>query len=495
MWPFNRKTEAPKKPRFARSYTGAKASRLLADVLSPSSSADKEIRPALRTLRDRSRQLARNEPYANRALQIFKTNIIGEAGLHFQSKARNLPMNGESFGSLDTAGNDIIESNFRKWCRPGNCEVTGTHSWIDVQNLAIEGLVRDGEILIRHVRNADNPFGYSLQLLEPDFLDEEYNTTNHETGNRVIMGVELNKVNKPVAYFMFEGPTHPYDDLSYGLSKPGHTRVPASDVLHIFDPTRSQQTRGVPLFSSVMKALHQLDGYLEAELIAARLAAAKSLFLVSPDGAAYDGDDFDDYAPILDAEPGSITQLKPGTEIQPWNPDHPMTAFKEFHASVLRSIASGLGISFVSLSNNLEGVSYSSIRQGATEERDNLRVLQRFIIQHLAEPVFREWLSIGIAKGTIPFPSNRFDKFAEAAVFKGRGWSPIDPQKEIKAWIEGMQNGIYSPADIQAHFGRDPETVFSQIESDIKTAQSFGIDLKFSQLGTDPEPVKELEND
>ncbi len=58
------------KPRFARSYTGAKASRLLADFLSPSSSADKETRPALRTLRDRSRQLARNEPYANRAFEL-----------------------------------------------------------------------------------------------------------------------------------------------------------------------------------------------------------------------------------------------------------------------------------------------------------------------------------------------------------------------------------------------------------------------------------------
>ena len=243
------------------------------------------------------------------------------------------------------------------------------------------------------------------------------------------------------------------------------------------------------MFAPVMKAMHQLDGYLEAELVAARLAAAKSLFLVSPDGAAYDGDDFEDYAPILDVEPGSITQLKPGTEIQPWSPDHPTGAFKEFHASVLRSVASGLGISFVSLSNNLEGVSYSSIRQGATEERDNLRVFQKFIIQHLAEPVFREWLSIGITKGTIPFPSNRFDKFADAAVFKGRGWSPIDPQKEIKAWIEGLQNGIYSPADIQAHFGRDPETVFSQIESDIQTAKSFGLDLKFSQLGTEPEEV------
>ena len=61
-------------------------------------------------------------------------------------------------------------------------------------------------------------------------------------------------------------------------------------MLHIFQSEQSSASRGVPLFAPVMKAMHQLDGYLEAELVAARLAAAKSLFLVSPDGAAFDGD-------------------------------------------------------------------------------------------------------------------------------------------------------------------------------------------------------------
>ena len=215
MWPFNKSKNSNKrtKPRFARSYTGAKASRLLADFLSPSSSADKEIRPALRTLRDRSRQLSRNEPFAQRALQIFRTNVVGEKGLHFQSKARNLPRQGELVGDLDAVGNDIIERQFKKWGHAGNCEVTGKFSWIDVQNLVIEGLVRDGEVLIRHIRNAENPFGYSLQLLEPDFLDEEYNTTNSDNGNRIVMGVELNKFNRPEAFWCFKGPDHPYDDL------------------------------------------------------------------------------------------------------------------------------------------------------------------------------------------------------------------------------------------------------------------------------------------
>ena len=89
---------------------------------------------------------------------------MGEKGLHFQSKARNLPRQGELVGDLDAVGNDIIERQFKKWGRAGNCEVSGKFSWIDVQNMVIEGLVRDGEVLIRHIRNADNPFGYSLKF-------------------------------------------------------------------------------------------------------------------------------------------------------------------------------------------------------------------------------------------------------------------------------------------------------------------------------------------
>ena len=136
-------------------------------------------------------------------------------------------------------------------------------------------MVRDGEVLIRHIRNAENHSG-STQFLNR-FLDEEYCTTNHDNGNRIVMGVELNRFNKPEAFWIFQGPDHPYDDFSYGVNKPGRIRVPASDMLHIYLPERSHQSRGVPMFACVMKALHQLDGYMEAELIAARLHS-KSLF-------------------------------------------------------------------------------------------------------------------------------------------------------------------------------------------------------------------------
>ena len=47
-----------------RAYQGALVSRLTSDWMSSQLSADAEIRNSLRKLRDRSRELVRNNPYA-----------------------------------------------------------------------------------------------------------------------------------------------------------------------------------------------------------------------------------------------------------------------------------------------------------------------------------------------------------------------------------------------------------------------------------------------
>ena len=181
MWPFKgeipdligreskpqSKAETPKRKR---SYLGNQVSSLLFDFLSPATSADTEIRGAIRRLRDRSRQLSRNNPYAKRALQVYRTMIVGHEGLTFQSRARNLPLvNGRpdpntAQGPLDQVGNARIERAWKEWSQLGNCEVSGKLSWIDVQQLVIESVQRDGEVLVKLVRDKSLPFGFALRL-------------------------------------------------------------------------------------------------------------------------------------------------------------------------------------------------------------------------------------------------------------------------------------------------------------------------------------------
>jgi capsid protein len=90
----------------------------------------------------------------------------------------------------------------------------------------------------------------------------------------------------------------------------------------------------------------------------------------------------------MQADPGTFHNLPAGVDFKGFEPQFPSNDFESFHKSILRGIASGLGVSYTSLSNDLEATSYSSIRQGALEERDFYKNITSFVIEHFIRPVF-----------------------------------------------------------------------------------------------------------
>jgi lambda family phage portal protein len=458
-----------------RSFTGAGAGRLFADFASMSRSSDSELKPALRTLRNRCRELARNDEYVRRYLQLLKTNVVGPHGVSVQAKARNTDQ------SLDAPGNKLVEKAWFQWSKAGVCTVDGRLSFVDAQRLVIETLARDGEVLVRLIPGAPNNDRFAIQFLEADLLDEELNI-KLDNGNAVRMGVEVDEFGRSVAYHLLR--EHPGDhEFSNSYSRK-HTRVAASELLHIFQADRPHQTRGAPPMAAAINALKMLHGYREAELVAARVAAAKMGFITSPDGDGYSGDDLEDtHTPIMSAEPGSFEQLAAGQSITMFDPTHPTTAFSDFHKAVLRGIASSLGISYAALASDLESVNYSSIRQGALDERDNYRTLQAFLITHFIEPVFQSWLTSAMTSGSLPLPMTRYEKFSTSIIYRPRGFSWIDPVKEINAQVTGIQNGLLSMQDVANHYGADIEDVFESIQREKELAKRYGISLAFQPFG------------
>lgn len=473
---FREKRTAPIRQNQRRSYTAASTGRLFADFVANTLSADSEIRPALRRVRDRCRDVARNNDYAKRYLQMIETNVVGDQGVRIQVRARN------SDQSLDTVGNAIIEQQWDIWGRRGTPSIDGKMSWLDCQRMFISNVARDGECLVRFIETKDNPFGFAIQFIESDYLDEEYSMPKGSNGNEIRMGVEVNNYGKPVAYWLL---TVHRGDLQFAKATTvKRIRVPAEEILHIFLSDRSGQTRGFPWMATALTRLKMLDGYEEAELVAARTAASKMGFFTSPDGDGYSGVDMEDYhAPIMEASPGSFEQLPKGMSFTPFDPQHPVSAFAEFEKAVLRGISSGLGVSYVSLANNLEGVSYSSIRQGTMEDRDHYKMLQQFMIEHFIDPVFRKWLSMAMGTNQVTIPITKFDKFADNLVYRARGWNWVDPQKEINAHVIGLQNGITTMQDVAAHYGRDVEEVFAQLDAERELAKQYGIETAFQPFG------------
>jgi capsid protein len=61
----------------ARAYEGARAGRRTEGWITAGTGANAEIAPALARLRDRSRDLVRNNPYAAKAVQALVSNMVG----------------------------------------------------------------------------------------------------------------------------------------------------------------------------------------------------------------------------------------------------------------------------------------------------------------------------------------------------------------------------------------------------------------------------------
>lgn len=465
---FDNLFKKPEVKKYARrNYQSASVGRLFGDFIGSERSADSELRPVLVRMRARSRDLARNNEYAKRYLNLMKTNVVGDRGYTLQVKRV------DDTGRLDQSGNQAVEDAFKSWSRLGNPTVDGRMSWIDVQKMAVESLCRDGEVILLKHRGARFKDSFAVEFIEPDRLDEQKNE-RLPNGNEVRMGVELDQFKRPVAYHFLN--YHPGDyDYALPTNKEKHQRIPADRVIHAFVSLRAGQSRGEPWLSPATAALKQLHAFREAAVINARIGASKMAFITTPAGDGFMADDIEDGIQQIDCEPGTFHKLSQGQSIEKFDTQFPSNEFDDFHKSVLKGVASGLGVSYTSLANDLEATSYSSIRQGALEDRDQYKGVQRFVLDHIVMPIFEGWLSSSMELNSFGIPVRQFDAFFNAAEFRARGWSWVDPQKEMNAAVTGMKAGVLSLQDVASQYGKDTEELLSQIQRDKALMEQFGV--------------------
>lgn len=469
-----RKQEVRRAPRY-RSFAAAKIDRLTESWRGVTSSADSVLNVTLSRLRARSRQLAADNDYARRFYKLLRSNVIGSQGIGMQVRA--VERETKDGVVYDDAANKKIEAGWYDWAKKKNCTVDGRLSLIDVKQMIIETVAKDGEILVRKIRgrSAGNEYGFALQLLEADHLDEKYNVAL-SNGNSIRMGIEYNQWNRAVAYHVLT--RHPGDVLYQGGKYADrYERIPAEDILHLYMSERPSQSRGVPWMVSAMRRMRMLATYEENELVAAGVAASKMGFFTSEDGEQYRGTDEDaDGNLITEAEPGLFEQLPAGVKFESWDPQHPATSYAAFVKGMLRGAASGLCVSYNTLANDLEGVSFSSIRQGTLEDRDMWRLLQTWMIEHFCTDVFEAWLEMALTTQKINLPLARFEKFNKP-VWRPRGWSWVDPLKDTKSSIEAVNAGFMSAQDVASQQGLDIEEVYAQLAFEKALREKHGIVL------------------
>ncbi|NPZ19522.1 phage portal protein [Pseudomonas aeruginosa] len=437
-----------------RAFTAASRTRLTSswDLRSTQGDANQEIYRDHTTLRARAREQSINSPYAKRFYRLLKQNVIGPHGIALQSKAVT------ARGETDRKTRRLIEKEWRKFCRLGNCDVTGTYHFTTFMNLWAETLARDGEVMVRLVRNWSNRWGFALQILEIDRLDLDLNT-ELDNGNIVRMGVERDGWERPVAYWLLR--SHPGD--IYHRNEERYERVLAADLIHTFEPWRPHQTRGFTWTHASAAELHHLDEYRTAELVKAEMSAKiTGNYEQDPEWLDPPEEGEDDGAIVEEIEAGTARLLPFGVTFKPLQSSSP-SQFAPFTKQGLRGIAAGLGPSYNRLGNDLENVSFSSLRSGELDERDFYKVVQQFVINSFLVRVGETWLAHSILSGALPLPPRNFERYADLAWIP-RGWDWVDPLKDSKAATESIGNRTKSRGYYVRQAGLDPDEHWDELE-------------------------------
>lgn len=481
-----------------RLYAGAVYDRLTEDWMSPLTTGDAEMKTRIRTLRGRARELERNEPYTRRFLSRLEDNVYDHHGMTFTSLAgewKRQQGGGRPVFQLDESDAWVIQQAYDRWRK--NPIVTRDMTLNEAGRLMLRTTARDGDPLAKLVVDSSiNEFGFALQLLEPDMIDDYRNEVIRVTNGRGVMseirmGVQVDMYFRAEKYWLLKA--HPGDQQWWAAQSYASEPHDASGFIHTFHRTRITQCRDVTWLCGIMRDLNMLNGYDEAAIVAARTGAAKMGFFtrdINAPGEGYQGEQGVDPAmggdKAMDAEPGLIEDLSqtPGMKFTGWDPAYPHENYDPFIKTRLRRIGAGLDMSYYAIANDLTDVNFSSIRAGVLEDRERFKALQSWWINCFETPVFLKWLEISLLNGSlrdpvtqVSLPFSKIEKFKQHK-FRPRRWPWVDPEKDAQAAKIAVDNRMKSRSEVIEENSQSTFTdVIEEQAREQKFAASKGVEL------------------
>ena len=464
-------------------YRGSKSTRLNYGWSTRVESADASIYGELETLRNRTRDLNRNDAIASGATDTIVTNVV-KNGLVPQSRirAKLLGLDDEQVKNFQ----DAAETVYEKWS-PG-ADITGKLDFEEIQSLAVRQIIESGEFLAvrRTTQRPGKPYLLSLDIIEPDRLPSGY-VFPFLPDYR--MGIRTDENGAPDSYQIYKG--HP-GDISWGkVALTDFNLVSARDpsgrqmVFHLFPIKRPGQSRGVPFFAPVIDYFKTMADYIEAELVAARIAACFAVFIKTAGdpyleaGGRSSGSQTDQSGqsqPLENLEPGMIDYLRTGEEATFANPQRPGNTFDSFVERLLRLIGTALGLPYEFILKDFSKTNYSSARAALIQAYRFFQTWQEFLRKHLCQPVWEILLEEAWLRGEIVAPGFMERKFEfTRAVWVMPGWPYVNPLDEVNASEKAIKMGIKSRAQVCAEQGDDWEETAEQIGREKKKFDLLGI--------------------
>ncbi|EPT4937145.1 phage portal protein, partial [Escherichia coli] len=348
-------------------------------------------------------------------------------------------------------------------------DVTGQYTRPVLERLLLRTWLRDGEVFAQMVSGAGNglertagvPFW--LEAMEPDFVPMR---TDESAG--LNQGVFLDEWGRPKKYLVYKN--YPVSGRQSDTKE-----IAAGKMLHLKFTRRLHQTRGSSMLSGVLMRISALKEYEDAELTAARIAAALGLYIRKGDGQDYEDPGIKETEREVHITPGIIyDDLRKGEDIGMVKSDRPNPNLETFRNGQLRAVAAGSRLSFSSAARNYNGT-YSAQRQELVESTDGYLILQDCFIGAVTRPVYRTWLNMVVAAGLLKIPADVEMKTLYNATYSGPVMPWIDPVKEAEAWRIQIRGGAATESDWVRAGGRNPDEVKRRRKAEIDENSRLGL--------------------
>ncbi len=428
------------------------------------------------TVNARARWLVRNNGYARAALRSWSAATVG-AGI----KPSSLVAEQRTREAIHQAWND--------WTDEADAEEV-TDFYGITRRVSREAFLA-GECFVRlRPRFPQDGLSVPLQLQMlpseqlPLWKQETVPDNRPNAGGAIRLGIEFDRAlrDKRVAYWFYRSnPTDPTITFPEALQLERLVRVPAEEVIHVFDPVEAGQLRGLTGYAAAVVKLFQMDAYDDAELERQKQQSRYATFFTSPEerddnGNPLDPRPDDDLAAYM---PGANVLLYPGEDVKFSEPGGVPNSYEPFQYRTLLQICAALGIPYGELSWDLTKATYASSRAGLLAFRQEVEAFQHSVLVYqFLRRVWARWMDTAVLAGAVPITAQAYT--ARPAIWRAmQAITPrapwVDPLKDRQAVKLALDAQVIAPQDAIEAEGYDIETVYRRIAEAAALRQQYGI--------------------
>lgn len=441
-------------------YRAGRPSNFRTTLIQLGGSADAHYRDSFEfwRIREYVRDYDRNTPILGQAVDRALDQVLGN-GLTIDPNTGDKGVDAEITALWSEWSND-----------PEQCDFTWRQTIDEMERLALRHTFIDGDVFVI----LDDREG-KVMLVEGDRVESSagqlvVTSRSGEPIADLVHGVELDLSSRPIAYWfrkMKIGERQRRRRLFPTTDSEQMLRVIRDSVIHIYDPKRITQSRGMSAFHAVFERISMHEDVEFAQLVQQQVAACIAAFITSESNQQWGsrtnetGNDNETELVFDEFQPGMVTRLKPGENIETFSPRNPTGDALKLAQQIVREIGLALGLPLELAMLVTSDTTFHGYRGVVEAYKKTAKRQQSWYARRFRSRIYRwkvrQWVAQGLLTDSPTIAAHKV---------RCPAWKYVDPLKDAQGDSLRKKDHLASPRQIAAESGTDYDQMVVEIAAD-----------------------------